>query len=358
MSRQRIVFIILLLCMVWASAFWVFWWWVVWIIATLMMIVGGITVLILWWNNLVDWASSLAIRWSIPPLIVGMTILAMGTSAPELFVNIIAAFKGETGLLLANVIGSNISNLLLVVWVTAIVTPLCISKLTIRRDMPVSIAAGIIIFILMFDQSFWLTSNIISRFDGILLIWFFCFFLWQLFQVVEETGHDASAQQEILDHLPKKDATKPVWTALFQIALGIAWLYIGGEALVTHASSLARMFDVSTVLIGASIVAVWTSVPELVTSVIAAVKKDTDMAVGNIIWSNIFNLLWVVWATALILPIPVDSMIFTDLSIYIWISLVLFFFLVHNKKRLLNLPVWVVMVIGYLAYLWFLLWRG
>lgn len=347
-TRNVGFFILLLVVMIVAWQFWVFSNWTMWIVATILMIVWWLSVLILWWDNLVEWAHSVADHYNIPPLIVGMTILAMWTSMPELFVNMIAAFRGETALLLSNIIWSNISNLLLIWWVTAIITPLFVKKSTLYKELPISLWAWVLLLVLISDHWFWIIwDSFLSRIDGIIMLVCFAAFLFRLFQIAKNNPDEDD-----------DDVTKhTLGYSTFLIALGIWWLYVWWEALVTHASNLASMFNVSKVLIWASIVAIWTSVPELVTSVIAALKKHTDMALWNILWSNVFNILWIWWLTATIQPILVDPIITTDLFIFIWATILVFLFITLKKDRSLYKVTWILMVLLYFCYIAFLLRR-
>lgn len=316
------------------------------IVFTLIMIVWGFFVLVIGGNSLVEWSHSLALHYNIPPLIVGMTILAIGTSMPELFVNMIAALRGETGLLLANIIGSNISNLLLIGWIAAIIAPLMVKPSTLYKEIPISFGGALILLYMITNDMFFSgMPNTVSRVEWFFLLFLFILFLIQLLKkwaISDEVG-DA----------PDHSLIASMWL----IILWWAWLYLWWDALVTYSIVLAKLFDVSAVLIGASIVAVGTSIPELATSVIAALKKHTDLAIGNIIGSNIFNILWVTGITSIIKPIAVDGPISTDISILLVATLLLFVIVYSRKDRTIVKTAGFCMVALYLCYLIFLIHR-
>lgn len=351
MIKRIILFLLLLVTLiVWAN-FGLANWSTAGMIFTWAMIVWGFFVLVMWGDNLVVWAHSLALHYRIPPLIVGMTILAIGTSMPELFVNMIAALRGETGLLLANIIGSNISNLLLIGWIAAIIAPLVVRPSTLYKEIPISFGAAVVLFYMINNDTFFSgVPNTVSRIEWFFLLFLFIIFLIQLFKLIKKSPARADLVQEAPDH--------SIGYSLWLILLGGAGLYLWWDALVTYSIVLAQLFDVSTVLIWASIVAVGTSVPELATSVIAALKKHTDMAIGNIIGSNIFNILWVAGITAVIRPIAVDGPLSTDISFLLVATLLIFVIVVSRKDRTIVKTAGICMVALYICYLIFLIHRG
>jgi len=320
-----------------------------WIIFTSMMIVWWFVVLVLWWDNLVEWAHSVAIHYKIPPLIVGMTILAIGTSMPELFVNMIAAVRWETWLLLANIVGSNISNLLLIGWIASLIAPLAVKSQTLYKEIPISFwAALVLLYMISNDVFFSALPNMVSRTEWFFLLFLFVLFMIQLLSLIKNWEVDMGAD-EVADH--------SVLHSLWLILLWGAWLYVWWEALVTYSVELAKLFNVSTVLIGASIVAIWTSIPELATSVIASLKKHTDMAIWNIVGSNIFNILWVWGITATISPIKVQWPLTTDISFLMIATILIFIIVVCRKDRTIHKQTWILMIILYICYLVFLIHR-
>lgn len=327
-------------------------WWIGIAMATFFIILGLIS-LIRWGDMLVSWSSTVARKFGIPPIVVWLTILAFGTSAPELFVNLIASAKWETDLLLSNVIWSNISNILLIWGIAASIALLPVQKSTYKKEIPISLWACFVLLFLMNDQWFdsWSTSILTTR-DGIILLSIFVYFLYHVFKLV--THHENNAYEAETGEVHSMKMSK----ARIFIGLGIYGLYVWGELIVEYASMLAEMFGVSKVMIWASIVAIGTSVPELVTSVIAARKQQTDMAIGNIIWSNIFNIVWIVWLCSVIRPVPVDTSLNTDLIILMIITVWLRTVIMCDKNRSLHRYHGYIFVLLYVCYIWFLLRRG
>ena len=321
--------------------------WVWWVAYSAIVLIAWLLALIVGGDKLVDWAENVSVYYWLPPLIVGMTILAMGTSMPELFVNIIAAFRGETGLLVANVVWSNISNLMLIVWVTALIAAIPVKRMTIRTDITISIAAAWMVLVMISDWA-------ISTIDGLILLVTF----WTFLAYLIKRAKIGEPYDDTLEPVKKHEMLQGLW----YIALWIVALYVWGDALVTWAVSIASSLWVSTLLIWASIVAIWTSVPELVTSMIAARKGQTDMAMGNIVWSNIFNLLWIIWVTALVKPIAVqDLSVRIDVLYLIGVSILLAVFLAVQKwttAKNISKRWGLICILAYAAYLWFLLYRG
>ncbi len=346
-NKTTLIALLLIIVLIMMSLFWTIWWWVWWIASMLLLIIWWFYVLVVWWDQLVSGAWSIAQHYKISPFIIWMSILAFGTSLPELFVNIIAAVRWESSLLIANVIWSNLSNLLLIWWVTAIIAKIRISKSTLFKEIPLSFLATLLLLILL---HLWVQNwavAILSQWKAwILLLWFILF----IRQLINAAQND---EIEVETDIPKLTLKQ----AFLSIIWWIVWLYIWWEALVTYATLLAESLWVSTILIWASIIAFGTSVPELVTSIIAALKKNTDMAIWNIIWSNIFNILWIVWVTWLIQPIKADRWLFTDITVLLIVTLFLFLIIGIKKKKELKAREWVVFIILYWIYLFFLFYR-
>lgn len=329
--------------------------WPMGIFISVFFMILGLVSLIWWWEMLVTWSSSVAKKFSIPPIVIGLTVLAFWTSAPELFVNLIASAKWETGLLISNVIGSNLSNILLIGGTAAIITQLPVNKNTLRKEIPFSLLVTALAFFLINDIFLkWSSANILSLWDWIILLAFFGGFLWYVFQLVK--SHNTN---KIQDKTSESDGpSMSIWKSLFSIGLGIYGLYVWWELIVNYASLLAEMFGVSKVMIGASIVAIGTSIPELVTSVIAARSKQTDMAVWNIIGSNIFNIVWIIGLCSVIRPVPIVQSLNIDIILLFGVTILLRVILYTNKHRVLKRWRGIFMIVLYVCYLWFLLRRG
>ncbi|GJM59681.1 calcium/sodium antiporter [Persicobacter diffluens] len=257
----------------------------------------GLLVLILGGNYLVKGGADLASRFKISPMVVGLTVIAFGTSVPELLVSLQAAFRASPDLVIGNVVGSNICNLAFILGVTSLITPLPVNRGTLFQDWPVTFGAALVLFYLVQDGA-------LSFFDGLLLFSALLIFVW--FQIWQsgKTTHFPTTQDA---PAPESPLGASVWRDLTLILLGGLGLYLGADWLVQGARNMATSFGVSERIIGLTVVAVGTSLPELVTSVIAARKQQADIALGNVLGSNIFNILAILGLTSMITPISVDS---------------------------------------------------
>ncbi len=281
---------------------------------TYLLLVIGFFLLIKGADFFVEGSSSVAKKLHIPPIVIGMTIVAIGTSLPEFAVSVTASIKGNNELAVSNVIGSNIFNLMIVCGICALFVPLAVNTSTLKREFPFSILIGVLLLGLgYFDMS-------IGRLDGIIFIIIFIIFLY----VMVRTALKAKAENSDKD---SSDEEKPLSTikCILYILLGGAAIAFGGDTVVNSASTIAANFGLSQNLIGLTIVAMGTSLPELVTSIVAARKNQVDMAIGNVIGSNIFNILLVLGLSASISPIAfnmenvIDIIILTVMSIIAWI---------------------------------------
>lgn len=306
---------------------------------------------------MIDGASSIARKFGVSSFFIGLTIVAFGTSAPELVVSILASLDNSSGIALGNIIGSNISNKLLILGSAAIVTPLAVKRNTINKELPFSILAILAVGILVND--FLLGGdliNILSRADGFILALFFSIFIYYTFGIAREK--ESLIQKtvgKIKDEQPKEYSNL---IAILMILAGIVALSIGGKMIVSGAIYFANLFGISEALIGLTIVAIGTSLPELATSVIAARRGQTDMAVGNVVGSNIFNLLWVLGISSIISPISYDIILNIDIIILIGITVLLYFLIYFGKKNILARKEGILLVGLYIVYLAFLVIRG
>lgn len=284
---------------------------------------GGILVIILSANWLVDGASALAKKFGISDIVIGLTIVAFGTSAPELTVNIFSAVRGSTDIAIGNVLGSNISNIFLILGITCMVNPVGILDNTKWKEIPFSLLAVIVLGIISNDSFIDNAGgNVISRIDGLVLLCFMAIFMVYTFEMARRQSNDVP-----IDANPASVNTEkqlPGWKAALFILLGITGLFLGGKYLVDGAVSIAKLLGMSEKVIGLTIIAVGTSLPELATSVVAAYKKKADIAVGNIVGSNIFNVFFVLGTTAVIQPLPFNPAINFDILIALIASLLLF----------------------------------
>lgn len=285
-----------------------------------LLLVVGFVLLIKGADFFVDGSSAVAKKLRIPPLIIGMTIVAMGTSLPETSVSVSASLAGKNDLSISNAVGSNIFNLMVVAGFCAILCPLPIGKDTLKKDFPFSIlAAGVLL-------AMGAISDGISRIDGIILLLLFALFLYMMIKSAITARNSAvSAEDEEIKNLP-------VWQCALYIIGGIAAIAFGGKMVVESASDIARHFGMSDNLIGMTIVALGTSLPELVTSIVAARKNEMDMALGNVIGSNIFNILFVLGIAAAISPIGFTSANMIDTAVLIASSLLVLIFCIPKRK--------------------------
>ncbi|MCG9964093.1 calcium/sodium antiporter [Shewanella cutis] len=251
-------------------------------------IIGGFIILTLGAEALVRGATTIALRLGITPLVIGLTIVAFGTSAPELAVSVKAALAGNSGISLGNVIGSNIVNIGLILGITALIRPIEVKSEMVKRDIPIMILASMLFWGLLLDGE-------LSLIDGVILLSFMLGYLVFSYFSAKNTN---DADGEVIEEGPKN----PLLSLLF-IAVGISMLVGGGILFVNGAVDLAKVFGVSEVIIGLTIVAIGTSMPELVTSVLAALKGQSDIAIGNIVGSNIFNILGILGVTAVVYPV-------------------------------------------------------
>ena len=282
----------------------------------------------------VEGASAVADRLGIPLIVIGLTIAAMGTSLPEAAVSISAATTGSAGITIGNVVGSNIMNVLVILGLTGVIRKVAVQKNTIRYEIPFTIVITILL------AAMGLSDQKIGRLEGVILWACMILYLVYLYWL---TKHGVP-----LEDMPEVDKSEPVWKMILMIVVGIIMIVWGSDISVDAATSLAKMFGMSERLIGLTIVAFGTSLPELVTSVTAAIKGKADIAVGNIVGSNIFNILFVVGTTALITPVTYSRDFLVD-SIVAIATMVLLLICVVRKKEL-GRPAGIVMLAAYAGY--------
>ena len=294
----------------------------------------------------VDGASSVAKKLNIPAFVIGLTIVAFGTSAPELAVSITAAMKGSNDIAMGNVIGSNIFNVLVVLGLSAAITPITVDKGMMKRDYPLSIFATALLGLLAMDTIlFKADAMTLSRLDGIILLIAFAGFMVMTVKAGKEGRADEEEAVEAM----------PVVKSLLFIAIGLAGIVYGGDVSVEGAKEIARFFGLSEAIIGLTIVAVGTSLPELVTSAIAARKGESDIAVGNVIGSNIFNIFLILGASATILPMNISSSYLYDMGILLGVMVLSYLAISGNRKVSRGLGI--VMILVYVAYTAYLILR-
>jgi cation:H+ antiporter len=301
-------------------------------------------------NWLVEGASSLAKRLQISDLVIGLTVVALGTSTPELAINIFSALEGSSGLAIGNVLGSNMANILLILGVTAIISEIKVTTNTIWKEIPFSLLAAVVIGIMANDK--WLdpaaSGNFISRTDGMVLLCFLAIFLVYTFEIAKFHPDPAETVKLL-----------PLWKSILFLVLGIAGLFGGGKLLVEGAVGVATMFGMSERVIGLTIVAIGTSVPELATSVTAAFKGKAGMAVGNVVGSNILNIFLILGLTSLIQPLPFQVPAMNhDVGMVVLASLLLFMATVIFTPRKICRREGIVFTVLYALYLGSLVFVG
>lgn len=299
----------------------------------------GFIILVYGANLLVDGGAALAFRLKISNIVIGLTVVAFGTSTPELVVNIISSAQGSSDLALGNVLGSNIFNILCILGITALIVPIGIKKTTTWIEIPLAVLAAILIMILTNGDP----SGTITRAEGFSLLCFFAIFIAYTLFLAKKGG--TSSTEEIV--------IKPysIGKSVVFVLLGLTGLVLGGRLLVNGAVSLAQMAGISERIIGLTIVSIGTSLPELATSFIAARKKNADMAIGNVVGSNIFNTFLILGASASISPLKISAESNMDLWINILAAVLLFIFVFTGKGRKINRWEGAIFLTMYLAYL-------
>lgn len=324
------------------------------LVSALYLIIGFI-ILIKGADILVEGSSSIARKLGISSFFIGLTVVAFGTSTPELVVSTMASAKGSAGIALGNIIGSNISNTLLILGISAIIAPLAVKKATINKEIPFSllaiIAVGILVNDFLIDKT---VPSGLTRIDGLILILFFGIFIYYTFGISREKENIFQKTVGEMREEPKQHSNL---IAVIMIIFGIIALVLGGNWIVNGAMGIATIFGLSEALIGLTIVALGTSLPELAASGMAAYKGRTDMAVGNVIGSNIFNLLLVLGLSAVLAPISFSQSLNLDLIFLIIVTVLLLFLIYIGKKNMLGRREGVVLLLIYAAYLIFLIFR-
>lgn len=309
------------------------------VVVQMILLVIGFVLLVKGADWFVEGASRVAERFGIPQLVIGLTIVAMGTSLPEAAVSVSAALKGSAEITIGNILGSNILNVLLILGLTAVITPVAVQKSTIKYEIPYVVVVSAVLMGIGY------ADGVVGRLDGVILWILFIMYLLYLLKM-------AKSGADVIEEIPGDGKPMPVWKMLVMIVAGAAMIVLGSNLAVDAASGLARIFGMSERLIGLTIVAFGTSLPELVTSVTAAIKGKADIAVGNIVGSNIFNILFVVGTSALITPVVYASSFLVDSIAAIAVGIILWL-LVFRKQKLDRLGGVILLVCyaGYFVYL-------
>lgn len=312
---------------------------------TYILFVIGFVLLISGANILVEGSASIAKKLNISSIVIGLTIVAFGTSAPEFIVNIFASVQGNTEIAIGNIIGSNIVNILLILGVSSIIYPLATQENTVWKEIPLSLLAAILLGVMVNDTLIdGGTFSGLTRIDGIVFLAFFIIFLYYTFGISKVSGENTDLEIKEMSYMKSS----------FYVAGGLLGLVFGGKWIVDGAIKIAEGFNVSQSLIGLTVVAIGTSLPELATSAVAAYKKQSDIAIGNVVGSNIFNIFWILGFSSVINPLPFSKDSAIDVIMTIVASLILFLIMFIGKKHTVERWQGVIMIliyIGYVAYL-------
>ncbi|HZW69141.1 MAG TPA: calcium/sodium antiporter [Pseudogracilibacillus sp.] len=315
------------------------------------LLLVGFILLIKGADLFVDGASHIAILLQVPPILIGLTIVAFGTSSPEATVSIIAALEGASDISVGNVVGSNIFNITLVVGVAAFLYPLKVESETIRKEIPFTLLASVALLILMSDLTLQgADKNILTRTDGLILLLFLSIFIYYVIEIGLKSRNKNQNQNQAIDG-------NISWGKnIFITILGLFGIILGGNFVVNSGTKIAYSLGMSETLVGLTIIAIGTSLPELVTSVTAALKKESEIALGNIVGSNIFNILFVLGASATITPLMVDNKVFSDALFMIILTVLLFIFSRTNFS--ISKREGLLFVLAYVIYLIYIIIRN
>lgn len=315
----------------------------------ILFLIGGLLLILIGANGLTDGAASVAKRLRIPSIVIGLTIVAFGTSAPELTVSVSSALKGSADIAIGNVVGSNIFNTLMIVGCTALFAPIVITRNTLRKEIPLCILSSIVLLIcandIILDKA---KENILSTTDGLLLLCFFAIFMGYTFAIAKRGQEEQLPTQDHEEEQPIR--ILPWWRSTLYILGGLAALIFGGQLFVDGATGIARNLGVSESIIGLTLVAGGTSLPELATSIVAALKKNPEIAIGNVIGSNLFNIFFVLGCSASITPLHLSGITNFDLLTLVGSGVLLWLFGLFFAKRTITRIEGSIMILCYVAY--------
>lgn len=307
----------------------------------ILLLAAGFVALILGANWLVNGATSVGIRAKLSPLIIGLTIVAFGTSLPEMIVNVFSCVKGSPGLAIGNIIGSNTMNILLILGVSALVWPIDVSRISIRRDIPVGFVATLAIT-LMANYFFTEKAHTINWIEGVILLVMGVGYLLLTILKKDSQEENEDTQQAM-----------PWWKTILSLVFGIAGLWLGGELVSDNAQILAHNWGMDEGTIGLTVVATATSLPELITSIVAALKKNSGIAIGNVLGSNIMNIFMVLGVSALITPLPFEPIMNKELMILFAANILMLLFVFTGKGRKISRWEGALLTLGYVGFMWF-----
>lgn len=310
----------------------------------ILLLIVGLGLILAGANFLTDGSAAVAQRLRVPEFIIGLTIVAVGTSTPELVVSVLSAIAGKSDVAIGNVVGSNIFNVFVILGICALIRPLPLTRSTIRRDIPIGMVVSLLLFVLASDALLHLgPTDRLGRGDGILMLILYVALMWYTIRAAGRT-----------EEAPAEGAKAPMaaWLAAVMIVCGLAGLVFGGELFLDSATALARQLGVSESVIAITLVAGGTSLPELASSVVSLVKGKADMALGNVIGSNIANILLILGLSATINPLTMGGITTTDLAVVILTSLLLFLTAFTFRRRAVDRWEGVIFLVIYALYIW------
>lgn len=309
------------------------------------ILIAGLVLILFGANYLVDGSSSVARRFGLSEFVIGLTIVGIGTSTPEMVVSFMSAFQGKADMAIGNIVGSNIFNTMLILGVTAIICPLTITRNALRRDIPLNIIVTMLLIVLGMNATLFGIGdgNVLSRVDGAILLAIFAWYMWSSFK--NDSADDES--EDIKSY--------SLGVSVLLIIGGLAALVIGGRLFVNAATEIARLFGVSDKFIAITVMAAGTSMPELATSVVAAIKGRGQLALGNVVGSNISNILLILGGSALIHPLSFGGMTTVDLAVCLGCTLFILLSAATFKRKQLDKMEGAILVLGMAAYMWYLI---
>lgn len=310
----------------------------------IVLLLVGFAILIKGADFLVNGASSVAKKFNVSNIAIGLTVVAFGTSTPELVVSLLSAVEGKNDASFGNVIGSNNFNILFILGIAGLIYPLVVQRNTVKYEVPLALLSALVLYILVNDKILWGTENLLSRWDALILLFFFLLFLGYIYRTM-------SASTD-MDQGEIKIYSTPMATGM--IVLGLAMLIGGGSLVVDSSVSIAKQYGLSEKLIGLTILAAGTSLPELATSAVAAYRKNTDIAIGNVVGSNIFNIFFILGVTGMVHPISYNAAMNFDIHINLIATIVLMVFMFTINQRKLDRWEAFLLLIGYMVYTFYL----
>ena len=314
---------------------------------SIVLLIVGLALILFGANYLVDGSSSIARRFGLSEFIIGLTIVGIGTSSPEMVISFLSALNGNADMAIGNVVGSNIFNTLFILGITGVIAPIAITRSNIKKDIPLNIAVTLLLIILGLNGTiFGKGENVLSRIDGIVLLAIFAWYMWSSFRSNEQTSTENETEQT---------KTQSILVSVLFIAGGLAGLVFGGKLFVNAATEIAKSFGVSDKFIAITVLAAGTSMPELATSVVAAAKGKGQLALGNILGSNISNILLILGVSALICPLSFQGMSNVDLGALIAGALLIMGSAYAFKKKYLDRIEGCIFILIEAAYMWYLI---